>query len=229
MRYKMDSSCWCFRCAFVFVYSTTIGCNNLLSSQLAVEEAKSFKDRNIFIVLVPNKVVVQKSQDPPKKKDDAVANEVSASVWVQLGDFVSSRSEMTKVALIFIFLWSYARVVYRGSEQNLYKNGVPWVKTTMNSHYSFSVDFSSTICLTLLWVWELFGNCLWQLCMLMLLGNKLGKSKVSLSYGNKHLVTAELSIIASKLTWFIFWNILSRNSLGNEDCNWINRTGGIDF
>ncbi|XP_047940079.1 translation initiation factor IF3-4, chloroplastic-like [Salvia hispanica] len=48
--------------------------------ELAVEEAKSFKDRNIFIVLVPNKVVVQKSQEPPKKKDDAVANEVSASV-----------------------------------------------------------------------------------------------------------------------------------------------------
>ena len=65
---------------FVCIYSTTVSFNDLLSSQLAVEEAKSFKDRNIFIVLVPNKVVVQKSQEPPKKKDDAVANEVSASV-----------------------------------------------------------------------------------------------------------------------------------------------------
>ncbi|GFP99870.1 translation initiation factor if-3 [Phtheirospermum japonicum] len=48
--------------------------------ELAVEEAKSFKDRNMFIVLVPNKTVVQKSQEPPKKKDDPVVNEVPASV-----------------------------------------------------------------------------------------------------------------------------------------------------
>ncbi|KAK6126978.1 hypothetical protein DH2020_039279 [Rehmannia glutinosa] len=48
--------------------------------ELAVEEAKSFRDRNMFIVLVPNKAVVQKSQEPPKKKDDSVVDEVSASV-----------------------------------------------------------------------------------------------------------------------------------------------------
>ncbi|KAK6126983.1 hypothetical protein DH2020_039272 [Rehmannia glutinosa] len=47
--------------------------------ELAVEEAKSFRDRNMFIVLVPNKAVVQKSQEPPKKKDDSVVDEVSAS------------------------------------------------------------------------------------------------------------------------------------------------------
>ncbi|GMI89073.1 SVR9-LIKE1, Initiation factor 3-4 [Hibiscus trionum] len=49
--------------------------------ELATEESKNFKDRNIFIVLVPNKAVVQKAQqDPGKKKDKPAKNEVSASV-----------------------------------------------------------------------------------------------------------------------------------------------------
>lgn len=49
--------------------------------QLATEESKNFKDRNIFIVLVPNKAVVQKAQqDPGKKKDKPTKNEVSAGV-----------------------------------------------------------------------------------------------------------------------------------------------------
>ncbi|KAG6625584.1 hypothetical protein I3843_16G105800 [Carya illinoinensis] len=46
--------------------------------ELATEEAKNFRDRNIFIVLVPNKA--QKAQEPPKKQDKSAANEVSASV-----------------------------------------------------------------------------------------------------------------------------------------------------
>ena len=37
--------------------------------QLATEEAKNFRDRNIFIILVPNKALQQKAQEPPKKKD----------------------------------------------------------------------------------------------------------------------------------------------------------------
>ncbi|KAI4377708.1 hypothetical protein MLD38_015293 [Melastoma candidum] len=45
--------------------------------ELATEESKNFRDRNIFIVLVPNKAVLQKSQDPPKKKDKSPAKEVS--------------------------------------------------------------------------------------------------------------------------------------------------------
>ncbi|PPR95766.1 hypothetical protein GOBAR_AA24904 [Gossypium barbadense] len=49
--------------------------------ELATEESKNFKDRNIFIVLVPNKAVVQKAQqDPGKKKDKPTKNEVSAGV-----------------------------------------------------------------------------------------------------------------------------------------------------
>lgn len=48
--------------------------------QLATEEAKNFRDRNIFIVLVPNKAVLQKAQEPPKKKDNPAINEVSAGV-----------------------------------------------------------------------------------------------------------------------------------------------------
>ncbi|XP_038891171.1 translation initiation factor IF3-4, chloroplastic [Benincasa hispida] len=49
--------------------------------ELATEEAKNFRDRNIFIVLVPNKAVLQKAQEqPPKKKDKPAVNEVSAGV-----------------------------------------------------------------------------------------------------------------------------------------------------
>ncbi|KAL3623932.1 hypothetical protein CASFOL_032748 [Castilleja foliolosa] len=52
--------------------------------ELAVEEAKGFRDRNMFIVMVPNKTIVQKPQEPQKKKDgpvvnEPVVNEVSAS------------------------------------------------------------------------------------------------------------------------------------------------------
>lgn len=62
-------------------------CVNYLSStscwvdmQLATEEVKNFRDRNVFILLVPNKAVVQKPQEPPKKRDKPAANEVSANV-----------------------------------------------------------------------------------------------------------------------------------------------------
>ncbi|KZV27398.1 translation initiation factor if-3 [Dorcoceras hygrometricum] len=48
--------------------------------ELAMEESKNFRERNIFIILVPNKAVAQKSQEPPKKKNDTAANEVSAGV-----------------------------------------------------------------------------------------------------------------------------------------------------
>ncbi|KAJ0031926.1 hypothetical protein Pint_14348 [Pistacia integerrima] len=48
--------------------------------ELATEESKNFRDRNISIVLVPNKALLQKTQEPPKKKDIPVANEVSAGV-----------------------------------------------------------------------------------------------------------------------------------------------------
>lgn len=48
-------------------------------SQLATEENKNFRDRNVFIVLVPNKAIVQKAPEQPKKKEKP-ATEVSASV-----------------------------------------------------------------------------------------------------------------------------------------------------
>lgn len=50
--------------------------------QLATEESKNFSDRNIFITLLPNKAVLQKAQEPPKKRDKSTTNEVSAGVWV---------------------------------------------------------------------------------------------------------------------------------------------------
>ncbi|XP_050369017.1 translation initiation factor IF3-4, chloroplastic [Argentina anserina] len=46
--------------------------------ELATEEAKSFSDRNMFIVLVPNKAVLQKAQEPSKKKENPQVNEVSS-------------------------------------------------------------------------------------------------------------------------------------------------------
>ncbi|XP_024017958.1 translation initiation factor IF3-4, chloroplastic isoform X2 [Morus notabilis] len=49
--------------------------------ELATEESKNFRDRNMSIVLVPNKAVLQKGQEPAKKKDKSEAvNEVSASI-----------------------------------------------------------------------------------------------------------------------------------------------------
>ncbi|CAK7338163.1 unnamed protein product [Dovyalis caffra] len=48
--------------------------------ELATEESKNFRDRNIFISLVPNKSILQKAQEPPKKKDKSAPNEVSAGV-----------------------------------------------------------------------------------------------------------------------------------------------------
>lgn len=47
--------------------------------QLGTEESKNFSDRNVFIVLVPNKLMLKKAQEPPKKKE-APATEVSANV-----------------------------------------------------------------------------------------------------------------------------------------------------
>lgn len=57
-----------------FYIQTTLGC-----VQLGIEETKNFRDRNIFIILVPNKVAVQKTQEPPKKRDKSAADEVSVS------------------------------------------------------------------------------------------------------------------------------------------------------
>ncbi|KAK6944334.1 Translation initiation factor 3, C-terminal [Dillenia turbinata] len=47
--------------------------------ELATEESKNFSDRNIFIVLVPNKAALQKAQEPPKRKDKTQAAEVSVN------------------------------------------------------------------------------------------------------------------------------------------------------
>ncbi|PWA32823.1 translation initiation factor 3 [Artemisia annua] len=46
--------------------------------ELAVEESKNFRDRNMTLVLVPNKAVTQK--EAPKKKEKSTGTEVSAGV-----------------------------------------------------------------------------------------------------------------------------------------------------
>ncbi|CAL9227492.1 unnamed protein product [Arabidopsis halleri] len=48
--------------------------------ELATEESKNFRDRNLFITLVPNKEVIRKVQEPPpKKKKKPADDEVSAA------------------------------------------------------------------------------------------------------------------------------------------------------
>ncbi|GAB4853644.1 hypothetical protein Ancab_017835 [Ancistrocladus abbreviatus] len=44
--------------------------------ELAIEESKNFRDRNIFMVLVPNKAVLQKASEPSNKKDKSSVNEL---------------------------------------------------------------------------------------------------------------------------------------------------------
>uniref|UniRef100_A0A1J3FQJ9 Translation initiation factor IF-3 n=1 Tax=Noccaea caerulescens TaxID=107243 RepID=A0A1J3FQJ9_NOCCA len=47
--------------------------------ELATEESKHFRDRNLFVVLVPNKEVLRKAQEPaPKKKKKPADDQVSA-------------------------------------------------------------------------------------------------------------------------------------------------------
>lgn len=48
--------------------------------ELATEESKNFSVRNIFIVLVPNKALLQKGQDSSKKTEKSAATEISAGV-----------------------------------------------------------------------------------------------------------------------------------------------------
>ncbi|KAK9098154.1 hypothetical protein Syun_025199 [Stephania yunnanensis] len=48
--------------------------------ELATEESKNFRERNVFIVLAPNKAVLQKAQDQPKKREKPASTEISASV-----------------------------------------------------------------------------------------------------------------------------------------------------
>ncbi|RRT52814.1 hypothetical protein B296_00021049, partial [Ensete ventricosum] len=47
--------------------------------ELATEETKNLRERNVFMVLMPNKVVLQKTQEQPKKMEKPVT-EISASV-----------------------------------------------------------------------------------------------------------------------------------------------------
>ncbi|KAI3975530.1 hypothetical protein MKX01_002362 [Papaver californicum] len=45
--------------------------------ELATEESKSFREKNIFIVLLPNKTILQKALEQPKKKEKPAEIEIS--------------------------------------------------------------------------------------------------------------------------------------------------------
>lgn len=64
-----------FLACFHNLFNISIG----VTLQLAVEESKSFRERSMTLVLVPNKAVVQKAPESPKKKEKT-ASEVSAGV-----------------------------------------------------------------------------------------------------------------------------------------------------
>ena len=51
-----------------------------MMSQLGIEESKNLRDKNMFMVLIPNKVVVQK--EPAKKKVKSKSTETQASASV---------------------------------------------------------------------------------------------------------------------------------------------------
>ncbi|CAH8367054.1 unnamed protein product [Eruca vesicaria subsp. sativa] len=66
--------------------------------ELATEESKNFRDRNLFIILVPNKEMIRKPQEPSsrKKKKIAAENEVlPAENQVLAGESEVSAAEIT--------------------------------------------------------------------------------------------------------------------------------------
>lgn len=52
--------------------------------QLGIEESKNLRDRNMFMVLIPNKVVVQKEKEPPKKKRKSKSTETEVSATARV-------------------------------------------------------------------------------------------------------------------------------------------------
>lgn len=60
------------------VYGSFVSLKLAPHLQLATEESKNFRDRNLFIILVPNKEMIKKPQEPSsrKKKKIAAENEV---------------------------------------------------------------------------------------------------------------------------------------------------------
>lgn len=62
------------------MYLDFVSKQHLDDVQLATEETKSFRDRNIFRVMVPKKATLQKAQEPPKRNDKSAVDEVSAGV-----------------------------------------------------------------------------------------------------------------------------------------------------
>ncbi|KAJ4845823.1 70-kilodalton heat shock protein [Turnera subulata] len=63
--------------------------------ELASEESKNFRERNMFITLVPNKAALQRAQDLQKEKDESAVNEVSNVSEVSNVDEVSNVNEVS--------------------------------------------------------------------------------------------------------------------------------------
>ncbi|KAI3952051.1 hypothetical protein MKW92_029778 [Papaver armeniacum] len=66
--------------------------------ELATEESKSFREKNIFIVLLPNKTILQKALEQPKKKEKTVeigTSEKSAEIGTSGNPKEIEKSEKT--------------------------------------------------------------------------------------------------------------------------------------
>lgn len=48
--------------------------------QLGTLESKNFNDRNMFMGFIPNKTLIQKGQEQPKKNEPSTDNKVSANL-----------------------------------------------------------------------------------------------------------------------------------------------------
>lgn len=63
---------------------------------MATEESKNFQERNIYLVLVPNKIAIQKEQDELNKKDTATEDSDQSDDQPEESEPVPAQPEESK-------------------------------------------------------------------------------------------------------------------------------------
>lgn len=64
--------------------------------EMATEESKNFQERNIYLVLVPNKIAIQKEQDELNKKDTATEDSDQSDDQPEESEPVPAQPEESK-------------------------------------------------------------------------------------------------------------------------------------
>uniref|UniRef100_A0A0E0CSH0 Translation initiation factor IF-3 n=1 Tax=Oryza meridionalis TaxID=40149 RepID=A0A0E0CSH0_9ORYZ len=64
--------------------------------EMATEESKNFQERNIYLVLVPNKIAIQKEQDELNKKDTAIEDSDQSDDQPEESEPVPAQPEESK-------------------------------------------------------------------------------------------------------------------------------------